>query len=155
MLGRIFLIGILAAGMAAAQRGGRGGGGGGGFGGGGGMPMGAPSKLDRISEGMKLSKDQKKDFKTAMDDGQKEASPVRDQLAKARLALGQVVASSKADEVQKATADVAALETQMAEIEMKAFAKVFKTLDKEQIPGSGMLFQMMKGMFATKNWNTD
>ena len=152
---RIVLTAILAVTLAPAQgrKGGRGGGGGGGEDGGFGLPRGT-SKFDMVSEMLKLNKDQKKDFKTAMDDGQKEAAPVRDQLAKARLALGDAVAASKADEVEKQTASVAALEAQMAEVEMKTFAKVYKSLDKEQIQGSGRLFQMMKGIFAEKNWNT-
>jgi hypothetical protein len=151
---RLTLTAILAVTLVSAQgkKGGRGGGGGGGEGGG--FPMGATSKFDMMSEMLKLNKDQKKDFKTAMDDGQKEAAPVRDQLAKARLALGEAVAASKADEVEKLTANVAGLEAQMAEVEMKAFAKVYKSLDKEQIPGSPRLFQMMKGMFSEKNWNS-
>jgi hypothetical protein len=151
---RIALTAILAVTLAPAQgrKGGRGGGGGG-EDGGFGMPRGT-SKFDMVSEMLKLNKDQKKDFKTAMDDGQKEAAPVRDQLAKARLALGDAAAASKADEVEKQTASVAALEAQMAEVEMKTFAKVYKSLDKEQIQGSARLFQMMKGIFAEKNWNT-
>ena len=154
MLLRIALTAILAVTLVSAQRkgggGGRGGGGGedGGFGG-----MRVSSRLDTISEMLKLNKDQKKDFKTTMDDAQKEATPMRDQLAKARLALGEAVAGSKSDEVAKLTASVGALEAQMAEVEMKAFAKVYKSLDKEQIAGTPRLFQMMKGMFAEKNWN--
>ena len=150
---RIILTGILAVTLAAAQgkKGGRGGGGGGGEGGG--FPSGMTSKFDMLAEMLKLTKDQKKDFKTTMDDGQKEAAPLRDQLAKARLTLGEAVAASKADDIEKGTTSVASLESQMAELEMKAFAKVYKSLDKEQIPATPRLFQMMKGMFAEKNWN--
>lgn len=152
---RILLTGILAVMLASAQGRKGGGGGGGGRGGeGGGFGMSATSKFDMISEMLKLNKDQKKDFKTAMDDGQKEAAPLRDQLAKVRLALGEAVSGSKTEEIEKLTASTGALEAQMAEIEMKAFAKVYKSLDKEQIPGAARLFQMMKGMFAEKNWNT-
>jgi hypothetical protein len=151
---RLILTAILAVTLASAQgkKGGRGGGGGGGEGGG--FAMGATSKFDMLSEMLKLNKDQKKDFKTAMDDGQKEAAPLRDQLAKARLALGEAVGAYKTEDVEKLTSNVASLEAQMAEVEMKAFAKVYKSLDKEQIAGSPRLFQAMKGMFAEKNWNS-
>ena len=150
---RILLIGVLAVTLASAQRGGGGGRGRGGGGmEGGGFPMGGQSKLDRMSDALKLNKDQKKELKTALDDGQKEANPIREQLAKARLALGEAIQSSKGDEeVKKLTASVAALESQMAEIEAKAIAKAFKSLEREQASG---LFPMIRGIFNNKNWNT-
>jgi hypothetical protein len=43
----------------------------------------------------------------------------------------------------------------MAEIELKAFAKVFQGLDQDQQARSAILFAMMKGMFSGKNWNSD
>ena len=46
------------------------------------------------------------------------------------------------------------LEAQMAEIEMRAFVKVTETLEEDQKPRAGMLFQMMRGIFAKRNWNT-
>jgi hypothetical protein len=36
---------------------------------------------------------------------------------------------------------------------MKAFARIFKELDKEQQPRAQVLFQMMNGIFKNKNWN--
>src|SRR5438132_13880119 len=100
MTRRILVIGVLAAAAAFAQRGG---GGGGGRGGGGGssapnIGFGAGSKLDRIEAMLKLSKDQKKTLKQTFDDAQKEATPVHEQLNKARLAIGEAVAAGKSQE---------------------------------------------------------
>lgn len=47
----------------------------------------------------------------------------------------------------------AALDSRMAEIEFRAFAKIYQGLDEVQQPNSPQLFQMMKGIFLEKNWN--
>jgi hypothetical protein len=111
-------------------------------------------RLDRISTMLNLSKDQKKDLKTTFDDAQKEAAPLNDQLSKARLVVGEAVAGGKSpDDIAKAGGAVAQLDSSIVEIEMKAFTKFAVTLDNEQKPRAGMLFGMMRGMFAGKNWN--
>ena len=121
---------------------------------GGGFAMSAASKFDTISEMLKLNKDQKKAFRTTFDDSQKEAAPIREQIAKARLAVGEAVQAGKnEEEIKKLTVSLGALEAQMAEIELKAFSQVYKGLEKEQLPGTRGLFPMMKGMFSGKNWN--
>jgi len=153
MTRRILLLGLLAATVVLAQ--GKKGGGGGrgpdipnvGFGGG--------TPLDRITEMLKLDKDQKKDLKTTFDEAQKQATPVHDQIVKSRLAIGEAVAGGKSqDEIAKACNDEAALESQMAEIELRAFTKVVSGLEKDQQQRAGGLYQMMRGMFNKKNWNS-
>ncbi|HTS64392.1 MAG TPA: hypothetical protein VMH28_20355 [Candidatus Acidoferrales bacterium] len=120
----------------------------------GGTTYSPPSRLERISDTLKLSKDQRKDLKTAFDDAQKDATPLHDQISKARLAIGEAVAGGKSqDEIAKACAAEAQLDTQMAEIELRAFAKVFLELDKDQQQHAGPLYQMMRGLFNGKNWN--
>ena len=90
MVGRIILVGLLGSVLIFGQRGG---GGGGGRGGGGGMvpagSFGPINKLDRITDMLKLSKDQKKDLKQIFDEAQKEAVPVHEQITKARVAVGE------------------------------------------------------------------
>src|SRR4051812_4593428 len=128
MIAKLLLTGILACTLASAQgRGGGGGGmgdggmseGGGGGGRGGGMDipsMGAarPTRLDRMSLALKLNKDQKKSLKTILDDGQKEANPVRDQIAKSRQSIGDAIQGSKSpDEINQLVGSEAVLETQM------------------------------------------
>jgi hypothetical protein len=158
MFRRILFAGLLTATLIFAQRGG-GGGRGGGRGGdmsGGGFGGGVTSKLDRLAESLKLSKDQKKDVKTAFDEAQKEAAPLNDQMLKARQAIGDAVASAKSqDDIAKACSAEAQLEAQMTVLEVHAFAKAFETLDSDQKQRAGMLFQMMRGLFSNKNWNSD
>jgi uncharacterized membrane protein len=157
MLSRILLAGLLASTLVFAQRGG---GGGGGRGGGGNVPsmgFGAGTRLDRLSEALKLSKDQKKDVKTALDDAQKEATPIHDQMNKSRLAIAEAIAAGKSkEEVDKAVLGEAELETQMTSLELHAFAKAVSFLEVEQKQrGVPMIFAMVKGAFLGKNWNSD
>jgi hypothetical protein len=88
-----------------------------------------------------------------MDDAQKEATPVKDQMEKGRLAIAQAVASGKQEEIDAAVKGYAGVETQMAGIEMNAFAKLYNALDKEQQQKSPQIYQMMPGIFKGKNWN--
>jgi hypothetical protein len=152
MLRNILLVGLLASTAVFAQRGG---GGGGSRGGNSNVPnigFGSTTPFDRISDALKLTKDQKKDFRTAMDDGQKLATPVHEEILKTRQQIADAVAAGKnSDELVK---NEGVLEAQMAEIEMRAFVKVTETLEDDQKPRAGMLFQMMRGIFSKKNWNT-
>ncbi len=163
MLVRLLLTGILATGLAFAQRGGGGGGMGGDEGGGGGMGgagMSLPSaprvinRIDIIAQDLKLDKDQKKAVKNILDESQKEANPVRDQITKSRIVLGDAIQQGKSqDEIKQLVNNEAVLESQMAGIELNAFAKIYKSLQPEQRNQTRGLFQMMKGIFAGKNWN--
>jgi hypothetical protein len=166
MLFRLFLTGILASTLALAQRGGGGGdtgdmGGMGGMGGrgsmdGASMSAAQPSRLDRMTQVLKLNKDQKKDVKNILDESQKEATPLRDQISKSRLAIGDAIQGGKSqDEISQLVSNEAALESQMAGIELHAFAKIFKTLDKDQQANTRQVFQMMKGIFNGRTWNTE
>jgi len=148
MFFRLLLMVMLAAATAFGQRGG----GGEGMSG---MPMYVANRLDTITQALQLSKDQKKIVKTTFDEAQKEAAPVREQIAKSHGAIGAAVQAGKSqEEVNSLIAGHTALEARMAHIEMKAFAKVYLQLDKAQQGNSQFLFQMMKGMFREKNWNT-
>ena len=151
MFFRLLLAGILATSLASAQRGGKGGGAGSGPL----MPMNStPDKLGVLTDAFKLTKDQKKLVKTVLDEGQKEAGPLREEAAKSRQAIGEAVSAGKSqEEIDKLVKSHAGIETQMAGIEMKAFARIFKELDKEQQPRAQILFQMMNGIFKNKNWN--
>jgi hypothetical protein len=151
MFFKLVLAGILATSLASAQRGGKGGGGSN-------APIipmsGQPDKLAILTDNLKLSKDQKKLVKTVLDEGQKEAAPLRDEAAKSRQAIGQAISAGKSqDEIDKLVKSDADIESQMAGIEMKAFAQIFKELDKEQQSRARILFQMVDGIFKSKNWN--
>ena len=151
MFFRLLLTGILAATLASAQRGG------GGRSGASNAPvmMGNQSdKLTILSDNLKLTKDQKKLVRTVLDEGQKEAAPLRDQVAKGRQAIGEAVSAGKTqNEIDQLVQSHAAIESQMAGIEIRAFVKIYRELDKDQQTRAQILFQMMNGMFKGKNWN--
>ncbi len=150
MLKRILIVTLAVASVALAQ-GKKGGGGGGG----GQAPMmgASVSKMDMFTQILKLDKDEKKQVKTVMDEAQKEAMPVRDQMEKGRLAIATAVAANKQDDVDAAIKTYATAETQMAGLEMGAFAKIYQALDKEQQAKSPQVFAMFPGIFKGKNWN--
>ena len=156
MLTRILLTGLLASTLMFAQRGGgsKGGGGGMNIPGGG---FGPGTRLDRMADALKLTKEQKKDVKEVMDEAQKEASPIHEQITKSHLAIGEAIAAGKSqEEIDKAVRSEAELETQLASVELHAFAKVVASLEVEQKQrGVPMVFAMVRGAFNGKNWNSD
>ena len=153
MFFRLLMAGMLAATLASAQRGG----GGGGRGGASNTPImmgSAPDKLTILADNLKLNKDQKKLVKTVLDEGQKEAATLRDEATKSRQAIGEAISAGKSQgEIDQMVKSHAAIESQMAGIEMKAFAKIYQELDKDQQSKAQVLFQMMNGIFRGKNWN--
>lgn len=117
------------------------------------MMTGSVTRMDQFTQILKLDKDEKKQVKTIMDDAQKDAAPVRDQMEKGRLAIAQAVAAGKQADIDDGVKAYAAAESQMAGIEMNAFAKIFQALDKEQQSKSPQIFGMFAGIFKNKNWN--
>ena len=112
------------------------------------------SRLEVLTDLLKLNKDQKKGVKGAMDEGQKEATPLREQMAKSHEQIAAAIAAGKGqDEIDAAVKTYAGLEAQMVTIELKAFAKIYSVLDSEQKQKSAPVFQMMSGIFKGKNWN--
>jgi Spy/CpxP family protein refolding chaperone len=110
--------------------------------------------MERMTTALNLNKDQKKQVKTIMDDGQKEAGPVRDQIAKGRLAVAQAVAAGKSqDDINAAITELAGSQAQMTQIELHTFNKVFQALDKEQQAKAPAVLGMMNGIFKGKNWD--
>jgi uncharacterized membrane protein len=149
MLSRILLAGLVASTLAFAQRGGGGRGGSNMSGGVG------ETRMDRLTSALKLSKDQRKEIKAAMDDAQKQATPIYQQLPKSHLAIAQAIADGKSqEEIDKAVHHQAELETQIASIELHAFAKAVVWLgpDQKQL-GIPLVFSMVRGVFNGKNWN--
>jgi hypothetical protein len=161
MFFRIILIGILTGILttpAFAQRGGGGGGGGGRGDSGPSIPtmaFGGGTRFERITEALKLNKEQKKEVKTTLDDAQKLATPIHDQMMKGRQAIAEAVAGGKSqDEIDQLVNANAALDVQIAGIELKAFAAIYKGLDSDQQTKTAPVFMMMKGLFNGKNWNS-
>ena len=115
------------------------------------------SRLDRLGDALKLTKDQRKDIKAAMDDAQKEATPIHEQLIKGHLAIAETIAAGKSqEEIDKAVHSQAELETQMTSIELHVFAKVVVLLEADQKQrGIRLVFDMVRGAFNGKNWNAE
>ena len=158
MLRKLLVVGLVLASIGFAQ--GKGSKGGGGNTSGAGM-MGTapPSKFETISNALNLNKEQKKAVKTMLEAAAKEATPLRDQLAKARIAIADAIQAKKSDdEIAQAVNAYAALATPMSALEINTFAKIYASLDETQKAnknGVGAVFAMMKNLFATKNRNED
>jgi Tfp pilus assembly protein FimV len=111
------------------------------------------NRLDMLGQMLNLTKDQKKDVKTIMDDGQKEASPLHEQLAQCRAQVAAAIAAGKSqEEIGQAIKAYADVQAQMTAVEMKAFAGIYKDLDSAQQQNGSRLFAMMNGVFKGKNW---
>jgi Spy/CpxP family protein refolding chaperone len=150
MRNRLLLVGIILASMAAAQRGNRGGSAPGQD-----IPVGRPqvkNHMEQIADALQLSKDQKKDVKALMDEAQKEAAPVRDQLVKGRAQIAAAIQGGKQEEIDSAVKSYSESDAQMTAIEMKAFAGIYKALEADQKQRSRDVFTMMPGIFTHKNW---
>jgi Spy/CpxP family protein refolding chaperone len=153
MVTRLLCAAVLAAAMASAQRGGRPGG----------EEVGSdipllpsrpPNRIEMLSDGLKLKRDQQKQLRSVLDEAQKQAAPVRDRMTKSRLEIVSTIqAGQNQQELDRAVKGYAALEAQMARIEMQAFATIYAGLEPEQRKSAGMLFRMMPGLFKGRHWN--
>jgi hypothetical protein len=78
-------------------------------------------------------------------------------LIKGHLEIAEAIAAGKSrEEIDKAVRSQAELQTQMTSIELHAFAKVVVLLETDQKQaGIRMLFEMVRGAFNGKNWNSD
>jgi uncharacterized membrane protein len=152
MLSRILLAGLVASTLLFAQRGGGGRGGASNMSGGVGE-----TRMDRLTSALKLSKDQRKGIKAALDDAQKEATPIYEQLPKSHLAIAEAIAAGKSQaEIDQAVHHHAELETQIASIELHAFAKAVALLEPDQKQvGIPLVFNTVRGVFSGKNWNVE
>ncbi len=174
MLTKLLMIGFATVALTFAQggmgggggtgddMGGGGGGGGRGSRGGGGGDMGSMggfgqahvNHLDQWSKDLKLNKDQKKSIKAIMDEGQKTATPLNEQIEKAREAAAEAASAAKSnDELKAAVKKYAELQTQIVNLELTSFAKIYKELDNDQQPKAGLIYTAMNGIFKSKNWN--
>jgi Heavy-metal resistance len=118
-------------------------------------PLGGATRFERLSDVLKLNKEQKKDVRATLDDAQKQATPIHDRMMKGRQAIAEAVAGAKSqDEIDQLVSANAALDAQIAGIELKAFAAIYKGLDTDQQTRTAAVFTMMKGLFNGKNWNS-
>ena len=122
-------------------------------------PMGPPSRFEDIASALNLNRDQRKTARTVLEEGAKEAAPLRDQLSKSRVSVGEAITANKNQDdlkqIAKASSDLA---VQITQLEIKAFAKVFATLDetqKQDMRGLGRVLSLVNEMYHVKNWNEE
>ena len=155
MWNKLLIIGLLCVSLGLGQR--KGGGGGGDMGEGNLMPAGTPTRLDTIATIFNLNKDQKKAVKTILEEGAKEAAPLRDQISKSRIAVGDAVAGKKGDDdIKQSVKASGELSARLTQLEVKTFARIFASLDETQKTDRqsiSRVFGMMNGIYHTKSWN--
>jgi hypothetical protein len=160
MLVRLMLAGLLAVGLATAQRGGGGGGMGGdegGMGGGGGMGAGGggmprvqrQTKAEIFMDKLKLKDDQKEEAIKILMETAKKASPVAEQLGRGRQMIGTAILQKKSDEEIKQLTDLyAKVSAQMTALEAEAFGKIYATLKPNQQKNAAQQFDLLSGIFV-------
>jgi succinate dehydrogenase flavin-adding protein (antitoxin of CptAB toxin-antitoxin module) len=101
-----------------------------------------------------LTKDQKKQFKTILDNDNKDADGLRKQLAASKTAMESAISGGKSpDDVKKAVDADSLLHAQMTQKEYKAFGELLKVLDDDQKKlGQNRVLSLMGGIFLNKNW---
>jgi Spy/CpxP family protein refolding chaperone len=132
-----------------AQRGGRGG------------PTGVVVTVTRLTlftSLLQLDDTQKKRVKQILDADYKAAAPIREQLASARIAIGQAIqAEAEAADVDRAVAAYSEPVAAMAVAEAKATARLLDVLTSEQREYNKRSIQtivsMMRGAFVGKKWD--
>jgi Spy/CpxP family protein refolding chaperone len=145
--------------MAQGPGGGRGPGPGGDMG----PPMGGPppptNRFENIANSLSLNKDQRKTVRAILDDGAKQAAPIRQQLSKSRIAVGEAIVANKSESELKQVAKTSSdLDVQVSQIEIGAFAKTFAVLDaiqKKDMRALGLALSLMNGMYHIKNWTEE
>ena len=167
MFRKILIIGFAVTALALAQDEPPGGGGGGGMGpmgggagrgmdsgGGGMMPtrQPKPTKADQIISRLKLSKDQVADFEKILQESQKNASPVAQQVIQGENVLANALLSNKGqadiDQASKALADA---QFQMTGVEIQAYQKLLALLKPNQVAKAPEAFDLLAGIFLPQS----
>jgi Spy/CpxP family protein refolding chaperone len=152
MIRRVFIAAVLTAlvaSLAYAQRGG--GGGGGDMGGGGRMGGGVgrgprADKLEQFTAELKLSPEQQTAIAAIMDESQKQADPLLQQIADQKKQMLEVAAEGK--DLSDLTKQLGALNAQILDAEASAFTKTLAKLDAKQKAKAPKLFEEMNHMFS-------
>ena len=159
MIRRVFMTAVLTAllaSLASAQGGGGGGrmGGGGGMGGGGvmgGGRMGGRQQVDKsevLATEFKFTPAETVAVNAIMDDAQKQADPIVQQIGSRKKELLDTLADGKdASDLMK---QLASLNAQMLNVEVDAFTKTLAKLDAKQKSKAPKLFELMAGMFTAQ-----
>jgi hypothetical protein len=124
-------------------------------------PTAAPTsnRFENIANALNLNKDQRKTVRTILDDGAKDAAPLRDQISKSRIVVGEAIGANKGEDELKQVAKTSSdLAVQLTLLELKTFGKVVGALDdtqKKDMRSVGRVLLLMNGMYHNKNWNEE
>jgi hypothetical protein len=114
------------------------------------------NRFDSIANALNLNKDQKRTVRDLLEDGAKQAGPVREQMSKSRIAVGLAITANKTEDELKQIAKTSSdLNVQLSQLELKAFAQTYAALDdtqKKDMQGLGRALALMNGMYHIKNW---
>ncbi len=114
-------------------------------------------RLDTMEVSFKLTKDQKNNIKTLMDEAYKSALPVREGLTKTHADIAAAIQGNKGQEaIDAATKAYAGHATAMMAIEVKALAAIMKELTEAQRANNAAISQTffsLRSAFLNKNWN--
>jgi hypothetical protein len=113
-----------------------------------------PTRLERITEMLRLNKEQEGGAKKIFDSAQKEASPLRDQIQKSRSAIAVAIMKKEPQaDIDQLVTNYGNLMAQMTAVELKAFGGLVESLSPDQQKRVGPVFQQMAGMFSNRDWN--
>lgn len=159
MFARVWLVGFAMAAVVAAQGGGGGGGNRGSGMGGADSGMGGPgfgsahaapkqSRAEQMADRLKLNSSQKTEFDSILDETQKGAGSVIQQVLKSRQDLANALIGGKSDaEIAPLNQALADAEFEMTGVEVKAFQKIMALLKPNQMSRVPEAFDLMAGIF--------
>jgi len=139
--------------------------GGAGMGGGGGMGRGEgmnsaggmgsgvaprkPTKAEQFADKLKLTKEQREEVATIFSAALERSGSIRADLDDRRAKIaGALIDARPAEDINKVTADYAAVAAQMTKLEADTFAKVYAMLKPNQQAKADQAFELMAGMFS-------
>ena len=151
MVGRVVLAAILAVGLLSAQ-GKKGGGSKGGGGGdmGGMMPRAPQSKMEQLSDKLKLNKEQKEEVANILNAAGEAAGPLNQQLNNGRQQIAGAMVNGKdnGDDYNKVVSAYTSALAQMDGLEATAYGKVYALLKPNQQKGAEAAFtEVFAGIF--------
>jgi len=131
----------------------------GGMGGGGGrgegMGMGSgvnvrkPTRAEQFADKLKLTKEQREEVATIFSAALERSGSIRADLDDRRAKIaGGFIDARPTEDVNKLTADYAAVAAQMTKLEADTFAKVYAMLKPNQQAKADQAFELMAGMFS-------
>jgi hypothetical protein len=104
--------------------------------------------FDLFAEKLKLSKDQKTEAGTILQDAVKEIAPVQQKMQQARQDLaGALINGQTGEPVEQLVKTYSTLAAQNSAIEARAFGRICKMLKPNQEKNASQAFEIMAGMF--------